>query len=115
MSGYHEWLNRKPSTRETDNSDLLIKIRQLHEQHKRRYGSPRIHAALVKQGIQFSRGRVERLMKAHDLVATRSKRHRRIYVQRESQQASPNLLAREFSASRPNEKWVSDITFIPTR
>lgn len=54
-------------------------------------------------------------MKANNIVATRSKRHRRIYLQRESQKAAPNVLARAFTAEQPNEKWVSDITFIPTR
>jgi len=120
VSGYHEWVNRKPSDREMENKFILAQIKQLHLQHKRRYGSPRIHAALLKQGIEISRGRVERLMKAHNVVATRSMRHRpmrhrRVYKQRQSQQPSANVLAREFNANQPNEKWVSDITFIPTR
>lgn len=63
----------------------------------------------------MSRGRVERLMRANEIVATRSKRHRRIYLQRESQKSAPNVLDRGFTATRPNEKWVSDITFIPTQ
>jgi transposase InsO family protein len=74
-----------------------------------------MHAELSRQGIQVSKGRVERLMKANNIVATRSKRHRRVYLQRESQRAAPNVLDRAFTAKKPNEKWVSDITFIPTR
>ena len=54
-------------------------------------------------------------MKAHDIKAQRTRRHKRVYIQREQQQAAENILARQFSASKPNQKWVSDITFIPTR
>ena len=114
-SGYHDWLYREPSTRANEIMILLRKLQALHVKHKQRYGSPRMHAVLLKQGIQVSRGRIERLMKKHEISAMRSKRHKRVYVQRELQKASPNILAREFSATKPNEKWVSDITFIPTQ
>lgn len=87
----------------------------LHDTNKMRYGSPRIHAALLKQGEQVSRGRVERLMRQHNIVALRAKRHKRVYRQREQQLGADNILARNFKAEMPNEKWVSDITFIPTR
>ena len=80
-----------------------------------RYGSPRIYAALKREGEQVSKGRVERLMRNHQLVATRSKRHKRIYLRREQQQAADNYLSRNFRATKPNTKWVSDITFIPTQ
>ncbi len=74
-----------------------------------------MHAALSKQGIKVSRGRIERLVKKHEIAAKRSKHHKRVYVQRELQKASFNVLNREFTAMKPNEKWVSNITFIPTQ
>lgn len=114
-SGYYEWCQRDVSKREADNKLLLTKIKALHTQHKGRYGSPRIHAALLRQGERVSRGRVERLMKAHEIKARRTKRHKRIYIQREQQQSAPNHLDRQFKANKPNQKWVSDITFIATR
>jgi len=114
-SGYYDWLDRKPSKRALENDRLLQKIKILHVTHKQRYGSPRMHAALEKQAEKVSKGRVERLMSKHNIVAIRSKRHKRVYRQREQQQPAPNVLAREFSAEKPNCKWVSDITFIPTR
>lgn len=114
-SGYYDWLYRKPSKRAIANRDLLSKVKVLHAEHKQRYGSPRIHAALVQQGEQVSKGRVERLMREHQLVARRVKRHKRVYIQREQQKSAPNILSRDFSAPAPNRKWVSDITFIPTR
>ena len=115
VSGYHDWLHRKPSKRALENAQIVNQLQNLHEQHRQRYGSPRMHVALNKQGINVSKGRVERLMKKNNIVAMRSKRHKRVYQQREMQKSAPNILAREFVSDRPNEKWVSDITFIPTR
>jgi len=114
-SGYYDWLGREPSAREIANQALLTRIKRLFDEHRGRYGSPRIHALLRREGEKLGRGRVERLMQKHQLVATRSRRHKRVYVQREQQQPAPNHLARNFKATKPNEKWVSDITFIPTR
>ena len=115
ISGFYDWIDRKPSIRTKENNRLLTKIKMLHQDNKQRYGSPRIHAALLQQGEQVSRGRVERLMRQHNIVALRSKRHKRVYRQREQQLGADNILARNFKASAPNKKWVSDITFIPTR
>lgn len=114
-SGYYDWKDRKPSKRERANQALLGKIEELHKIHKQRYGSPRMHVALVKNGDHVSKGRVERLMRKHHIVAQRAKRHKRVYIQREQQKAPPNILSRDFHAVAPDRKWVSDITFIPTR
>lgn len=114
-SGYYAWRQRPPSRRERENTRLLGRIKILHQEHRGRYGSPRIHAALAQQGIAVSKGRVERLMRVHQIVANRAKRHKRVYRQREQQQPAPNILSRAFQAPAPNHKWVSDITFIPTR
>lgn len=92
-----------------------MKIKKIHAVNKKRYGSPRIHAALLKQGERLSLGRVERLMRQHEIVALRAKRHQRVYKQRLSQLGAENILERNFKAKAPNRKWVSDITFIPTR
>jgi len=114
-SGFYDWKNRKPSKRALENEALLQKLRTLHEMHKQRYGSPRMHAALEKQGVNVSKGRIERLMRQHQIVSRRTKRHKRVYIQRQQQKSADNILAREFNAEQPNNKWVSDITFIPTR
>jgi putative transposase len=113
-SGYYAWLGRTPSSREQTNAILLEKIKQIYLRHQGRYGSPRIHATLKQKGHLVSRGRVERLMHKNGIEAHRARRHKRTYQQRDQQKAMPNVLNRQFSASKPNEKWVSDITFIPT-
>lgn len=114
-SGYYHWLNRPPSARAQANRILADRIKVLFHTHKGRYGSPRIHAVLQREGEMLSKSRVARLMQQHQLIATRSKRHKRVYVQREQQQAEANHLNRSFRAHQPNTKWVSDITFITTR
>lgn len=114
-SGYYAWLYRKPSAREQANRVLADKIKVLFHTHKGRYGSPRIHAVLQREGERLSKSRVARLMHRQQLIATRSRRHKRVYVQREQQPSAANQLNRNFRAQQPNTKWVSDITFIPTR
>lgn len=113
--GFYDWRDRELSVRAIENQMLGRKIHRIFDVHKGRYGSPRVHAALKREAITISKGRVERLMRRAGLAATRAKRHKRVYIQREQQQAAPNYLARQFDANKPNEKWVGDITFIPTR
>jgi putative transposase len=108
-SGYYDWLNRKA------NIALLHKIRAIHRKSRERYGSPRIHKTLQQQGVHVAKGRVERLMRINDIKARRSRRHRRVYEHREPVSVAGNILNRAFTATQPNRKWVSDITFVPTR
>jgi putative transposase len=114
-SGYYDWLNRKASQREQANIALLHKIRAIHRKSLERYGSPRIHKTLQQQGVHVAKGRVERLMRINDIKARRSRRHRRVYEHREPVSVASNILNRAFTATQPNRKWVSDITFVPTR
>src|SRR5437588_2935020 len=68
-AGYYVWRERPVSVRATANSVLLAEIRQVHHDSGQRYGSPRVHAVLRKQGRGASRGRIERLMRRHDIRA----------------------------------------------
>lgn len=114
-SGYYAWLSRRPSQRWRENQALLEQIKQIHQQVRETYGSPRMHVELVESGLSASLGRVERLMRRHGIQARQSKRHKRTQQHRMNQVAAQNILNREFYAGGPNEKWVSDITFIETR
>ena len=62
-SGYYKHINKKESHREKENRELTQAIKEIHEANREIYGSPRIHAALKKQGKNCSRKRVERIMK----------------------------------------------------
>jgi transposase InsO family protein len=95
-------------------AQLTEEIRQEFSAHRGRYGSPRLHAELRDQGRSVARKRVARLMREAGLYAKR-KRRRALTTRRDpSHPVAPNLLNREFTASAPNKKWVTDITYIPT-
>src|SRR6266404_3044587 len=68
-AGYYAWRERPVSTRAASNSALLAQIRQVHHDSGQRYGSPRVHVALRTQERGASRGRIERLMRRHDIRA----------------------------------------------
>ncbi len=114
-SGYYAWRSRPTSQRAQANEVLLEKIRAEHQASRETYGSPRIHAALQRQGVRCGRKRVARLMHLHQIMARPRKKSRPVTTQREEGTLpAPNLLNQEFSASAPNQKWVGDITYIET-
>jgi putative transposase len=114
-SGYYAWKGRSPSRREQANEALLAEIRVVHQKSRKTYGSPRIHAYLRRKGHFCGRNRVARLMQKNQIVARKANRHPpRTTQQHPSDRMAPNLLNREFSAAFPNQKWVSDITYIGT-
>ena len=115
-SGYYAWRVRGESRRARDNRHLLERIRMIYTRSKKRYGSPRIHDALQNQGVRVGRHRVARLMQQAGLRARKSRRRFRVTTDsRHGHPIAPNRLHRNFTADRPNEKWVADITYIPTR
>lgn len=114
-SGYYDWLKRKPSQRQKANEVLLAAIRRVYQASRQTYGSPRIHAALQQQGVTASRKRIARLMQQHGLAAKRArKKHPVTTLRNPGARAAPNLLAQDFTASRPDEIWLADITYIET-
>ena len=118
-SGYYAWRRRQArpgGRRQTENERLVAEMRQIDREVNHRYGSPRMHAALVSRGLVCNRKRVERLMRQAGLQATHSKRRRRVVTTRSNHSlpVAENVLSREFTATMPNQKWVTDITYIPT-
>jgi putative transposase len=114
-AGYYAWRRRPESFRKAANRILLAEIRRLHIVHRGRYGAPRIHVALRDVGHKASRGRVERLMRHHGIRARAPRRFRACTT--DSHHDLPiaaNRLDQNFAASRPNEVWLADITYVPT-
>lgn len=94
---------------------LKMKIAQIFEEHHGRYGSPRIHDELKKQGILVGRKRIEKLMRELELVACSKKRFKVVTTDsNHSFRVFSNLLDRYFQASAPNQVWTGDITYIRT-
>ena len=113
-SGYYRFQHHVPSNREEANVRLLKKIRRVHGQSRKTYGSPRVHRELLKQGHPCGRHRVARLMAKEGIVGKIRRRYRATTRQSRTAQASPDLVQREFTATRPHQIWTSDITYIWT-
>lgn len=114
-SGYYDWLKRSESCRTKENRALVSKIRVLHGASHEIYGSPRIHQDLIAYGERVSLNRVARLMSTHGI---KSKMVKRFVVTTDSKNtldAAPDRLRRNFSVHEKNRAWVSDTTFIATR
>lgn len=103
-----------PSKRSQQDNLLLERIKMIHQENRQVYGSPRIHAQLRHEGITCSRKRVARLMREHGIQAKMTKRFKKTTKCNPNHNVADNLLEQDFSATRPNKKWVSDITYIPT-
>lgn len=113
-SGYYRWLTRPPSPRAVENQKLKKKMFEIWEDSKKKYGAPRIHQQLLRQGYKISRPRVARLMQKMGIA---SKIRRKWVVTTDSKHnrpVAPNLLDRHFSPSHLGQVWVSDITYLPS-
>ena len=114
-SGYYAWQSRPESQRAQDDRVLLEAIKRIHAASGGVYGAPRIHAELKGQGHQCGRHRVARLMRQAGLYGCPRRRFK-VTTQRDlSHAVADNLLQQDFSASRPNERWAADITYISTQ
>ena len=114
-SGFYAWLKRPESPRSHANRRLLMEIKAVHQKSRKTYGSPRIHAELTASGHACSRYRVARLMRQHGIVSKHKKKSRVTTNSVHSYPVAENQLERKFDVSKPNQCWVSDITYIPTR
>jgi transposase InsO family protein len=99
-SGYYAWRERSPSERQQVDERLLVAIRREHQASRQTYGSPRVHAALKRQGFAVGRKRIARLMQANGIVGKVPRRKRPVTTQRtEGALVAPNLLAQDFTHS----------------
>jgi putative transposase len=113
-SGYYGWRERPLSARARSNEALLERIKAMHEDSEGALGAPRIWEDLSYEGIRCSKNRVARLMRGHGLRGIPQKRRWRKKGSGQRPGGVENHLARDFSASEPNQKWVTDITYIET-
>ncbi|MFK7604409.1 IS3 family transposase [Deinococcus sp. SM5_A1] len=114
ISGYYASRGRPDSERVTKDRLLMVKIRTSFEDSRGTYGALRIKADLCEQGEQVSRQRIGRLMRQAELVARGKRKFRTTTKAKSSHPVAENLLARNFDADGPNQKWATDITYLPT-
>ncbi|HEX4716076.1 MAG TPA: IS3 family transposase [Ktedonobacteraceae bacterium] len=115
MSGFYAWCKRPVSTNPREDARLSAEIQTIFLEHRQVYGSPRIHAALQARGVRCGRKRVVRLMQTRGLCAKPHKQRKPMTTNSDpTAHFAPNRLGRDFTANRPNTRWVTDITALPT-
>jgi putative transposase len=114
-STYYAWERKQQSDHATRDGQLLASIRRTFAKFRGRYGAPRVHGELVREGLKASRKRVARLMREAGLRAKGSRKYKPTTDSDHSLPVAPNLLQRNFQTARPDAAWVSDITYIWTR
>jgi len=114
-SGFYAYQKRKPSRLSEETSKITEEIRKVYAASLGIYGSPKVANELQTQGHRVSRPRVARIMRAIGLRSIVKKKYKGCTTDsNHTLPISPNLLERDFDSAAPGEKWVSDITYIPT-
>jgi putative transposase len=113
-SGYWAWAKRAPSDRALHDAWLTERIRVIHAASKGRYGSPRVHAMLRRQGIRVGEKRVARLMALAGLQGAHRRRRKGCTVGVEGVEPFADLVGRDFRPDAPNRLWSADIKQIKT-
>jgi putative transposase len=112
-SGYYAWAKRSPSRRAQEDAVLLAEIRMAHVASHATYGAPRIQIDLAEKGFRVGRKRVARLMAAAGIVGVSRRKFVRTTIKGVGRPA-PDLVDRNFTAEKPDQLWVADITYVPT-
>jgi transposase InsO family protein len=113
-SGYYAWRIRRPSKRAQENARLEVAIQAAHVRTRQTYGPERLQAELREDGFPAGIGRIKRLRKKLGLRCTQVRRFTTTTDSTHALPVAENVLAQIFVATRPNETWVTDITYVPT-
>ncbi len=114
-SGYYQWLNQPISNTELENQELLIQIKDAFKASNSVYGHRNIHKDLKELGIHVNKKRVARLMSEAKLYGVGTYKRKPYSKAGPAHKAYPNHLHQCFISSKPNDTWVSDITYIRTK
>ncbi|MBE0443134.1 MULTISPECIES: IS3 family transposase [unclassified Psychrobacter] len=113
-SSYYDWINRDISDQQIHRNQSELLVRAAHSETRERYGVERLHAKLIEQGHDISLYMVRRIKEEHGIKCRRHKRFKVTTDSNHNKMVYPNVLDQQFDAKRPNESWVSDITYIWT-
>jgi len=113
-SGYYAWCSREEPEREREDRRLVVELRAVFAEKKRRYGSPRLCRELRTRGTYVGRHRVARLMREQHLRARPRRKFVKTTDSNHGLSTPPNVLDREFHVEEPNRVWAGDVTYLPT-
>ncbi len=113
--GYRAWRNRPASRRQREDMVLLAHIREHHRLSLNSYGRPRMTEELKEIGLDVGHRRVGRLMRQNGISVVRTRKHKVTTDSNHTFNIAPNLLNRNFTADRSNQKWVVDMSYVWTR
>lgn len=114
-SGYYKWRSRTPSQQALQREHVRQAVVVAFNQYKKRYGAPRVAVELNESGIPCSVNHIAKLMAQSGLKARNGKNYKYFPSPNQFNHVSEDLLRRNFTVDKPNEKWVSDITYIKVK
>ncbi|MBI2767983.1 MAG: IS3 family transposase [Burkholderiales bacterium] len=116
-SGLNAARVRAPSRRAQDDEQLVRQVRDSQRKHRGRYGRRRMTTEVSEaQGRPVNHKRVARVMREHELQSHKRRRFRVVTTDsKHAHPVAPNLLERDFKATAPNQKWLADMTYVPTK
>ena len=115
VSTHYARRSRKPSRRELADREFLVEIHAARMGYRRVYGARKTWKELKRREVAVGRDHVARLMRLEGIEGKRrGRKHRTTIPDEAAVERARDLLQRDFTATRPNEKWVADITYIRT-
>lgn len=113
-SAYYAWEKRPKSARKLENEKLAKQIKRIHYKKNRTYGCRKMTQELHRTGKIVNHKRVERIMKEEGIRSKVAKKFKATTNSKHNLPVAENLLNRDFKATKPNQKMVSDITYLWT-
>jgi putative transposase len=115
-SGYYQWLEQKTAVSVKAQRRLFIDavVKTAFDKSKERYGAERLCVSLREQGTPLNIKTIQKSLERQGLVAKAARLFKVTTDSNHTQPVAPNLLERNFMANKPNQKWVSDITYVQT-
>lgn len=121
-AGYYAWIKRPVSKRDKDNKALLQDIKEVYKASNNTYGSIKIRKSIESKRrddrncklLRINHKRIETIMRKNEIKSKVKKKYKATTDSKHNLPVAENILNREFASTKPNEKMVSDITYVPT-
>lgn len=113
-SGYYAWLGRPLSKRALEEARLEVEIRAAHQRTRETYGPERLQDDLADNGVKTTVHRIKRIRRKLGIRCKQKRKFKATTNSNHTLPVAPNLLEQKFTATAPNQVWLTDITYIPT-